>query len=272
MIRPAFKEDEKNLRTLCTSVYKNDYVLEHLSTWLQEGSMYIYQKDNYPIGMIRLTFSKDGKAHLGSIRVHPDFRERGVGTALTEFCMTSCKTDVVRLAIMDNNPSQALARKMGFSHVATFTFLLRTAENVPPGHTQTRTAAEALSLLRKSPLFIQSHSLISSSFTFYTPTLENMENLLLIGRKGKGTNNLAIFDFDVEEALKKAVQIAYCDPDPDLIRAALREAAQRNAEEIWAVIPKNAELVTCFESSGFEPVEWGKTIRVFEKHLQAHQE
>ncbi len=266
MIRSASLEDESDLRTLCTSVYEDDYVLDHLSAWLAQKIIYVYQENDSITGMIRLTFTRDGKAHVGPIRVHPDFRRQGIGTALTDYCIATCRTDTVRLAIMDNNPSQALAKKMGFSQVGTFTFLLRTVEKtekIPPVHVKTRTPVEALSLLRNSTRFIQNNSFLSSSFTFYTPSLESMEDLLFFGHKDK----LAVLDFEIEEALKKAVQVAYCDFDPVLVKAILYEAARREIEEIWAVIPKNEDMINLLLSENFEPVKWGKTIRVFEQHV-----
>ncbi len=271
MIHPASLENEKDLRALCTAVCEDDYVLHHLSAWLKKGGIYVYEQDRQIKGMIRLTYSRDGQAHLGAIRVHPDCRKQGIGTALTTHCIDICSTHKVRLAIMDNMPSQALAEKLGFSHVATFTYLLRSGSVIEKrgrrygavAQSRIINPASALTLLRQSPLYLLNHSLLSSSFTFYTPSVQSLESLLLIARK----NRLAVIDFQIEEALKRAVQIAYTDSDPALLKAVLYQAAQRRAEEIRAVIPKDEDLITFLTSYNFEPVEWGKTIRVFEQHV-----
>jgi len=271
MIHPASLEDEKDLRTLCTAVYEDDYVLHHLSAWLKKGGIYVYEQEHQIKGMIRLTYSRDGQAHLGAIRVHPDCRRQGIGTALTTYCIDICRTHKVRLAIMDTMPSQALAEKLGFSHVATFTYLLRSGSIIEKRERSYQAVAQsrivnpasALTLLKHSPLYLQNHSLLSSSFTFYTPSVQSLESLLLIARK----NRLAAIDFQIEEALKRAVQIAYTDSDSALLEAVLHQAAQRRAEEIWAVIPKDEELITLLALYNFEPVKWGKTINVFELHV-----
>lgn len=262
MIRSASPTDKHALQSLCHSVDEDDYVLDHLSTWLRTEGIYVYEKEHTIVGMVRLIQLRDGKAHVGSIRVHPNFRRQGIATALTEYCISICGTDTVRLAIMDNKVSEIVAQKIGFSPVATFTFLLKSVDTPSvPVFLPHSTADKTLSLLKESPLFQQSHSLLSSSFTFYTPSAENLKDLLLFLHKDK----VAILDFKIEEALKKAVQIAYCDPDQTLIDAILCTAVNINAEEIWAVIPKNEELINFLRTNGFQPIEWGETIKVFER-------
>lgn len=260
MIRSASLDDEQALQNLCRSVYDNDYVLNHLSTWLTQGGIYVYEKESRIVGMVRLISLRDGKAHVGSIRVHPDFRRQGIATALTEYCISGCGTNVVRLAVMDNEVSEIVAKKIGFSPVATFTFWLKNVEDTPPCSLRLGTAGEVLSFVRKSHLFQESHSLISSSFTFYNPSVENLKDLLMLIHK----DSVAVLDFRIEEALKRAVQIAYCDPDQRLIEGILHVGVDKNLEEIWAVIPKDEELTNLLMVNGFEPVEWGETIKVFE--------
>lgn len=259
MIRSASQEDERALRNLCQSVYEDDYVLDHLSTWLKQRNIYVYEKDTI-VGMVRLTSSRDGKANLGSIRVHPDHRRQGIATALTKYCISICRTDTIRLAIMDNEVSEAVARKIGFSPVATFTFLLKNVESFPAVRVKSGTPAEALSRLRSSPLFVHNHSLISSSFSFYTPSLENLEDLIILVNQ----NSVALLDWRIDEALRNTLQIAYCDCDPELVKAVLYTASQKNAQEIWAVVPKDDEIINILMISGFRSIDWGETITVFE--------
>ena len=260
MIRPASLEDELNLRALLTEIDENDYVLDHLSTWLQEKSIIVFERESI-LGMVRSSYSKDGKAHLGSVRVHPGSRRQGIATALTEHCINECGTDVVRLAIMDNKVSEIVAQKIGFEPVAYFTFLLKKTPfsffPVPVIHGR---PSEALSHLGNSVLFEQSHSLISCCFKFYTPSEESLKNTSIFFHE----SNLVILDFEIEEALTRAIQIAYCDPDPELIKYVNRIAFEREIKEIWAVVPKNEKSVTCLENDGFQKVEWGETITVLE--------
>ncbi|MBU7019388.1 MAG: GNAT family N-acetyltransferase [Theionarchaea archaeon] len=265
MIRLASLEDEQELRTLITLIDEDDYVLDHIHEWLRQESLFIYERDTIQ-GMMRLSYSRDHAAHLGSVRVHPAFRRQGIATALTEYCIDVCKTDVVRLAIMDSKISEAVARKTGFLPVATFSLLLKELDSPPffsPSSARRGTGREAILHVENSPLFKQNHSLISSCFTFYTPSAEILEDVLILFCN----DNMAILDFEIEEALRKAVQIAYLDPDSELVRNVIIEVVTCDMEEIWAVIPRNEELITCLKAHGFCHLEWGETITVFELHL-----
>ncbi len=260
MIRLASHRDEKALLNFITAIDKEDYVVNLLHSWLDQQSVYVYEKEDI-VGMVRLTYSPDHQAHLGAIRVHPASRRQGIGTALTEYCLNICGTPKIRLAVMDNVISETLALKTGFCHVQTFTFLLLTVRGGIPCVTGTYgTPAEALSLLRS-----HSHQnvLLSTSFMFYTPSLENVQDLLVF----KNKDNIVLLDLTVEEGLNTAVQIAYCDCDPVLLKSVLYEAKKRNVEQIWAVVPKTQTQITFLKSWGFASVEWAETINVFERTL-----
>jgi N-acetylglutamate synthase-like GNAT family acetyltransferase len=256
MIRLASHTDEKALLNLLTAIDKNDYVVDLLHCWLDEKSVYLYEQKDI-VGMVRLTYTPDHQAHLGAIRVHPDKQRQGIGTALTAYCMSICRTHKIRLAVMDNVISETLAQKVGFSQVATFTFLeLCVPDTVLFAQYLYGTPAEALSIVT-SPVSYQ--QFLSTSFMFYTPSLENMQGLVVLKNKG-----IVLLDFNVEEARNTAVQIAYCDCDHDLLKAVLYEAKKRNMEKIWAVVPKTETIILFLKRCGFEPVVWAETINVFE--------
>lgn len=262
MIRLALHTDEKALLNLLTAIDKNDYVVDLLHCWLDERSVYVYEQKDI-VGMVRLTFSPDHQAHLGAIRVHPDKRRQGIGTALTAYCIGICGTPTIRLAVMDNVISETLAQKMGFSHVATFTFLEQCVpDTVPFAQYSYGTPAEALSVVTSPACCQQFFPILSTSFMFYTPSLENVQDLVILKNKG-----IALLDFNVEEARNTAVQIAYCDCDHGLLKAVLYEAKKRNMKKVWAVVPKTETMILFLKRCGFEPVEWAETINVFERTL-----
>lgn len=276
MIRKASEKDEHELIALCTAVTEQDYVLNFLSSWLQEGSIWVYEYETQRIvGMVRLSYLPDNQAHLGAIRVDPEYRRQGIATALTEHCIHICKCDKVRLAIMDNKASRAVIENIGFSQVAVFTCL--STERKGKGNTKKKkkmslktcsqeTPQKALKLLENSPLFKQGNSFLSKSFSFYTPNITNLTNCYILFN---GTA-LAILEYDAKEAENPAIQLAYCDPDPKIIQCVYTHAVHKNITEIRAVIPKNQVLVTCLRSQGFNTVEWSETINVFELSLTKH--
>jgi ribosomal protein S18 acetylase RimI-like enzyme len=262
MIRNASGADEDELRELCIAINEKDYVLDLLSQWAKEGSLLVYEKGGSIVGMIRCTTSRDHQGHLGAVRVHPQCRRQGIATALTEYSINQCGTPVVRLAVVDNEASENLVRKMGFNQVAVFTPLTKPLLDVSPVSYKTGTGREALSLLRKSRMFRENASLLSTSFMFYAPTEELLNSLFIVINRDQ--NTLVVCDFTVEEALGSASQIAYCDCDPHLVSAALYESKKRGMKEVWAIIPKKDFVVNQLKELGFEGR--GKTIKVFERY------
>ncbi|MBU7033381.1 MAG: GNAT family N-acetyltransferase [Theionarchaea archaeon] len=261
MIRRAVLRDEEALMSLCRSIHEDDYTLEFLHRWLCRNEVYVYERETI-VGMIRLIYSRDGKAHLGAVRVHPESRGEGIGTALTRHCISVCGTDTVRLSIMDNPPSRALAEKIGFSRVATFTLLMKQegTNTATPSESEPVAPGTILSSLNNSLQFNTNHGLLSSCFTFYHPSETILKELQLIAHG----DNMAILDHNIDEAISRDVQIAYCDPDPSLLEVILWEAARCACDEIWAIIYKDPVLISLLEDYGFEKEEWAETIDVYE--------
>jgi hypothetical protein len=118
-------------------------------------------------------------------------------------------------------------------------------------------------VLQQSPQFEKNHQLLSSSFTFYHPSQIILDELQLLVHD----ENIAILDYEIDEAFSHAVQIAYCDPDPHLVRSVLWEAGRSHCEDIWAIIYKQPDLISLLEDHGFKKEEWAETIRVYELSL-----
>lgn len=264
MIRHATLKDEEALESLCSSIHEDDYVIEFLHRWLSHNEIFLFER-GVILGMIRLIYSRDGKAHLGAIRVHPESRREGIGTALTRYCISVCGADTVRLSIMDNSPSQALAEKIGFSPVATFTLLMKQEdiETAAPTESEEVTPLTVLSSLNHSPQFAKNHGLLSSCFTFYHPSESILKELQLLVHGDR----VAVLDYNIDEAFSHAVQIAYCDPDPSLLESILWEAARNACKEIWAIVYQDPALIALLEDYGFKKEEWAETIDVYELPL-----
>lgn len=261
MIRLAALEDESSIASLCKKINEEDYVLEHIHRWILCNEVYLYERDAI-LGMIRLLYSRDGKAHLGAIRVHPACRRQGIGTHLTDYCIGICGTDTVRLSIMSNLPSQRLAEKCGFIPVATFTLLELQQEISKTGSCVCGSLSpqKAFSRFQASSQGLQNHSLLSSSFTFYHPSLSILQDLCILAHG----ENMAILDYDIDEAVTRSVQIAFCDADFHLIQCILGEAVRTKCEEIWAILYKGSEVIPLLTEHGFELQEWAETITVYE--------
>ena len=70
------------------------------------------------VGMVGAQRTSDDSAELRRLRVHPDFRRRGIGTRLMEHALVFCRHhDYLKLTLdvrIDREPAIALFNKFGF--------------------------------------------------------------------------------------------------------------------------------------------------------------
>ena len=89
-VRRARASDKAPLMSFIKDVWGgHDYIPQVWDDWLRDpkGSMFVVLADGVPVGMNRVQFLEDGSAWFEGVRVHPDFRGRGLATLLGENSM-----------------------------------------------------------------------------------------------------------------------------------------------------------------------------------------
>lgn len=126
-IRPARAEDKGPLMSFIKDVWGgHDYIPEVWDDWLKDpaGKMFVVELDGVPVGMNHLKFLEDGSAWFEGVRVHPDFRGRGLASMLGENSMKIARNrgvDTFRLTSGSHNKTahRQIAR-INFAEVARF--------------------------------------------------------------------------------------------------------------------------------------------------------
>ncbi|MDG6902302.1 MAG: GNAT family N-acetyltransferase [Nitrososphaerota archaeon] len=93
-VRPARQSDKKPLMSFIKDVWGgHDYIPYVWDWWMKDpnGKMFVVEVDGVPVGMNRVRFLEDGSAWFEGVRVHPDFRGRGLATMLGENSMKVAK-------------------------------------------------------------------------------------------------------------------------------------------------------------------------------------
>jgi ribosomal protein S18 acetylase RimI-like enzyme len=87
--------------------------------WVAEASATI-------VGMIGVQHHDEGVGEIRRLRVHPDFRRRGIGTALVETAVRFCREEnylkVTLDTFMERGPALRLFEQFKFRHYRTKTF------------------------------------------------------------------------------------------------------------------------------------------------------
>lgn len=98
-VRPARASDKEPLMKFIRHVWGgHDYLPYVWDQWLRDphGVMSVVEVDGVPVGMNKVTFLEDGSAWFEGVRVHPDFRGKGLASMLGENSMRLARERGVR--------------------------------------------------------------------------------------------------------------------------------------------------------------------------------
>lgn len=124
-IREARASDKEPLMEFIKDVWGGtDYIPRVWDGWLADKSavMLVVLVDGRPVGMNRMKFTPDGSAWLEGVRIHPDYRGRGLASMLGERSIeigSKRGVSVFRLTSYNRNWSaHRQVAKMGFKEVS----------------------------------------------------------------------------------------------------------------------------------------------------------
>ena len=157
-IRAAQPKDKRAVRALCARIWSDDYIPDQFDEWVRDrrGRFWVAVEDGHLIGIAKLTLIGEREAWLHALRVDPQHRRKGVGTALLEHRLERARRLGARVARLDtqedNTAVHRMMRRFGFRLREVDAYFERRARSVaaPPRATQadvtavTRLAAGAL--------------------------------------------------------------------------------------------------------------------------------
>lgn len=111
------------MREITRAVWgEDDYIPRVFTAWLRDGGFFGAELDGRLVGFAKLTRMSATEAFLEGMRVRPDARERGVGSALVAQRLEEARRRGMRVARLltwsKNPPMHRMARRFGFRRVA----------------------------------------------------------------------------------------------------------------------------------------------------------
>ena len=103
-----------------------DYIPEVWDRWLKEekGRVFVATINGVPVGISHLSVDSSDEVWLSGARTDPNYRRKGVMTAITKKCLEYAKTKNAKVARLvtdsDNAAARAVLKKLKFRPVAEF--------------------------------------------------------------------------------------------------------------------------------------------------------
>ncbi len=114
LVRPARQSDKKPLMSFIKEVWGgHDYIPYVWDWWMKDptGRVFVVEVDGAPVGMNRVRFLEDGSAWFEGVRVHPDFRGKGLATMLGKNSMRVAEARGIRVFRLTSGSRNKLAHR-----------------------------------------------------------------------------------------------------------------------------------------------------------------
>ncbi len=128
-VRPARPQDKEGILTFCHDTFEwGDYIADVWDDWLADhaGVMLIATSNQRPIGLVHVALLADNVAWMEGMRIHPDYRRRGIGSLLDRAAREYARAHDSRIARLatsiDNVAAQGVLDREGYARVCQFNF------------------------------------------------------------------------------------------------------------------------------------------------------
>ncbi|MFQ6090750.1 MAG: GNAT family N-acetyltransferase, partial [Candidatus Bipolaricaulia bacterium] len=128
IIRRATPEDKDDILKISARVWEgHDYIPLALDRWLKEGGLLAAELDGRVVGFAKTSVLGPGELWLEGLRVHPEYRGKGIAKALAATQLQEALAQSprsVRFATAEVNvESIHISEELGFREIARFTYM-----------------------------------------------------------------------------------------------------------------------------------------------------
>lgn len=273
-VRPAVASDHGFLAEWTEQTFDwGDYVAGRFLEWLDDDDtmVFVAEADGQPIALGRVALASPAEAWSSAMRVHPDHRRSGVGSAVGAAMWrwaSASGARIIRLAVEDwNEPAQRQVRKAGFRPLCDWLRAVRdvgAASPVPEGNGGIRfKGAEALRpahAAEAEPALLSwtggelargARGLFPTGWTWRRLTRHDLEAAARGRTFWEGRPGWALGRRTEDRFLVDWVETNPADARA-MVRALVETAADSGADQMRAWIPRVDWLARAFRSAGFD--------------------
>jgi ribosomal protein S18 acetylase RimI-like enzyme len=276
-VRPAQQSDREDVFKFCKHTFDwGDYIPHVWDTWLKQkhGRVFTALMDNKPVGIMRVSITKPGEVWLQAARTHPDYRRRGIATALTDACLEWARSKGAETAVLstdsDNYAAQKIIQKLGFTQVSDFLIMLckgiQAAKTEISRWAQKSDTEKIWKFLAESEVFEKSAGLYTVIFTWMSLGKQDLAKFIanrkaIVYEDGGTINGLALIDETVKDVWEdeKPFQTCYVDGDRqaiiDMMDFFKTYSAQQGIMNVYAFVCNMPTIASALTEIGFKSEE-----------------
>lgn len=276
-VRKARGSDREAVFKFCEKTWSwGDYVQKVWNKWLKQkdGRLFVATIKGVPVGISHVSIDKPHEAWLRGARTDPDYRRKGVATAITRKCLEYAKSKGAKVARLvtesDNKAAQAVLQKIGFEQVAEFVNMKNervTAEKAEASRWATKNDVETVwNHLQSSETYSKAAGLYTILYHWFSLEKEHLarfveERKIIVHENEKGeTDGLVLIeDATAREWHENTVQTCYIDGNYNatlnMIRFLMNYCKDTGVKKIYGFTCNHKPVTSALEKLGFEPAD-----------------
>lgn len=275
-VRVATRADRQEILSLCRRSVKRDYVPMFLDEFIKDGDLFVAFDQGRAVGITNYTRCLGGDGWLGQARTDPDYRRRGVATAIIRACGRHAAAQGARhirlWSLRTNVPAQITVKSNGFREVAVFRRLMkrvgrRTGE---PHLIVERRPEDAWRLARGSMLLRETSGYASMGTEFVKVDLKVISEAVAAKKLGRLGDNVCYINDNVwGDKWKAPLEFTGLAGDLGLmLDEAERLARIKRKREVHTYFAVGSRSLRTARRRGYNVVDWGKEAVLFEKSVR----
>lgn len=261
-VRPARRSDRAPLMSFIKDVWGgHDYIPTVWDRWIRDtkNRVYVVVVDGVPVGMNRTRLMEDGSAWLEGVRVHPEYRSRGLASMLGENSMRVAKglgISTFRLTSgSSNHTAHRQIARIEFKEVARFSVYEPPKGRRGAGGARRvgqDGAADAYAAIRGTAEYRLGGGVFWHDFAAASLTPEVVDLLVREGAVWRLGRAAAVVR-DGGGGAETWKQICFLGGEPgDAVRLAKAlTAGWRRADERWVFLPQGSPIIHQLRLAGF---------------------
>ncbi len=262
-IRPARPEDKTAVVAYCQNTFSwGDYIADAWDRWMEDpsGKILVALVDAQPVAMVHVALLEKGVVWMEGMRVHPDFRRHGIGTAIDVAGRSYARErghPIARLATSIHNiPAQKALVVQGYTRIAEFDEWVALPSEAVPSQVHVAGPDDApviLALWDRSDIRTVTRSLLPDHWRWTELTEARLARHIEAHQVRIMPGGFGLFSTNDGEDPEFLVQALAGDKGtlPALASAARAEAGYRGYARIEAFVAHDPEMSSALERAGY---------------------